>query len=171
MVRKAAAHGGAFLGGPGAEAFAGFHAKLAALDAFGKQTGWRARVIQLGSNNIVDIACQFEADEIGILHGPQHRKSGSETVLYDGVDGFGIADAVFDKAEGFAPERVLQAVTNEAGDVAMYFDGPLTDLEEQSECLFKDFLVGVFGAHDLNERDEIGRVPPVCTQEARAGSR
>src|SRR5690242_1484521 len=142
MTGEAAAHRGAFFGSPGAESFASFHTELALFDPLGKQAGWRARVTQLGNDDVVDVARQLKPDEVGVFHGPQYRISRSKTVLYDDVDGFGIADAVFDEAEGFTPERVLQAVTDEAGDVAMHFNRPLTQFDEQIKHSLEDFRIG-----------------------------
>src|SRR6476646_9909447 len=121
MTREAPAYLGAFLRSPGAESFARLHAELAGVDAVRKEAGRLFGGIQLGHDDVVDVAREIQPDEIGVLHGPKHRKPRSEAVLYDNVNGFRIANATLDEAEGFAPQRILKAVADEARDVAMHF--------------------------------------------------
>src|SRR5215470_6486539 len=51
--------------------------------------------------------------------GPSHSQPPAKTGLDDGVNGLGIADLLFDQGDRFAPQGVLQAVADEAGDIPL----------------------------------------------------
>ena len=59
----------------------------------------------------VNIAGQFQPDQIRVLKRTEDRQSASKAVLDDIVHGLGRANTVFDEADSLAPHRVLQAVT------------------------------------------------------------
>jgi hypothetical protein len=83
----------------------------------GRRTG---PVIDIGQNGLVDGERQVGADQIGIFQGPQHRQPPAERRLDDLVDRLGVADAALDQRDRLAPQRMLQAVADEAGHVLLH---------------------------------------------------
>ena len=79
-----------------------------------------------------------------------------------------VGDAAFDDGDRLAPEGVLEAVADEAGDVFFDVDRGFADLAMQSEGPFDHRRVGPFGLDDLDQGNQEGRVPPMGADRAGA---
>ena len=75
--------------------------------------------------------------------------------------------AVLDEAEGFGNEGGLEAVQDEALDLALDHDRHLTRVLEQRLGLGDDVGVAIAGRHQLDERDEMGRIDGMRHDHAR----
>ena len=84
-------------------------------------------VVERRHQHVVDRLSEVEADEVGLLERPEHRQAGAEAVLDDVVDRLRVADAGRDERDRLALHRVLQAVADEARDVAVDEDGMAAD--------------------------------------------
>ena len=98
------------IGGPFAETFAGFEAEF----LFGHellQIGRRSPpVVDRGQHNVVDRESKIGSDLICVLQRTEHGEPAAERSLDNGVDRLCVADALFDKRNGLAPQCVLQPV-------------------------------------------------------------
>ena len=80
------------------------------------------RAIEVGNKHFRDIEGEVQPDQIGLLHRSKHRRARAETFLDHGVDGLGIADAGGDQRDRLALHGVLQAIADEARNVAAHVD-------------------------------------------------
>ena len=84
----------------------------------------------------------------------------------DAVDRLGVADAGVDQGERLAPERVLQPVADEAGDVAADVHRRLAERREGGHRLLDDGGPRGRRLDDLDERHDVRRVPEVRADDA-----
>jgi len=78
--------------------------------------------IEVVNQHFRDIEGEVQPDQIGLLHRPKHRRSRAKAFLDDGVDGLGIADAGGNQRDRLALHGVLQAVADEARNIAAHVD-------------------------------------------------
>ena len=104
---------------------------------------------------------QLEADQVGVLHRAERGEPWAEAVLDHGVDRLRVADPFVDELEGFAPERVLEPVADEAGLVEADPDRDLADRGEKVEGALDRVVFGALAADHFDQRHQVGRVPPV----------
>jgi len=79
----------------------------------------------------VDRKRQVRSNEIGVFQGTQDRKAAPEARFDDCVHGFGVANALGDQRDCFAPQRVLHPIADEPGHVLFDHRGGLSDRCEQ----------------------------------------
>ena len=72
-----------------------------------------------------------------------------------------IGDALLDDGHGFPIERVKQAVADEPGSVLLDVDRQLAGLGHQPGDPLDRLFGGLLSRDDLDDGDEVGRVPPV----------
>ena len=166
MFRHPAAQRRLLVERPVEEPAARFEAKPAFPDQLVEIGRWRSRPIERGQDVAVDRSREFRSDEIGVLQRPQHRETRAEAGLYDVVDGASIAHALGHQGDRLAPERVLQAIADKAGDILLHLDRRLADAAQQPERRRDRGLRRIGGANDLDERHEIRRIPPVSPERA-----
>src|SRR5262249_1172350 len=107
---------------PGAKAFAALHAELAGLDLLAQER-MRARTpIQVGDEHVADVEGEIEPDEIGLFHRAKPRHASAEAALHHRVDRLGVADAGGNERDRLTLQGVLQAVADEARNVAAHMD-------------------------------------------------
>ncbi len=120
--------------------------------------------IKLRNDGAMDVEREVEADEIGVLKRPQHCEALAETVLHAIVERARIANAFSDHRDGFAPERMLKPVGDEAGHILFHMRRLFSDARQQSHRPFDGGVGCRLGLDHLHERNEIRRVPPMRAQ-------
>src|SRR4029077_19825708 len=95
-ARQPAAHRVSFFRGPFAKALAGLHAKLASLDLVAQERVRPRCTVKVAIKHLRDIELEIKADEVRLLHGPEHCGARAESFAHDCVDRLGIADASCD---------------------------------------------------------------------------
>jgi hypothetical protein len=101
-ARQPAAQRISFFRGPFAKALAGFHAKLAGLDLVAQEWVRSRRAVKVAIKHLRDIELKIKADEVRLLHGPEHRGARAESFAHDRVDRLSIADTRRDQRDSFA---------------------------------------------------------------------
>src|SRR6516164_4267339 len=91
-ARQPAAHRVGFFRGPFAKTLAGFHAELAGLDLVAQERVRPRGAVKVVIEHLRDVELKVEADQVRLLHGPEHRGARAEPFAHDRVDRLGIAD-------------------------------------------------------------------------------
>ena len=111
----------------------------------------------------VDSQGEIEADVVRILDRSHRAEAQPDRVTHDEVDRLGVTHATSNQVDRLAPQRVLQAVADEPGHVPLNPDRDLArELQHFERCVHR-FGRCVFAADDLDDGDEVRRVPPVHT--------
>src|ERR1700757_558997 len=158
-ARQPAAHRISFFRGPFAKALAGFHAKLAGLDLVAQEWVRSRRAVKVAIKHLRDIELKIKADEVRLLHGPEHRCARAESFAHDCVDRLSIADTRRDQRDSFAFHRVLKPVADEsrnvAADMNRHFSGPTQQLHGS----FYNIAAGLLVLNDFDQRHQMRRIP------------
>src|SRR6476469_6270223 len=80
-IPQALAHRVGGLRGPFAEALAGAHAELAGCDLVLDELRRLRRAVEIGEQHALDVEGQVDADEVGLLHRPEHGHPRAEAAL------------------------------------------------------------------------------------------
>src|SRR5690606_35150450 len=158
----------AAFGGPGVEALAALGADLAAGHFFRQQGRGRGAVFQVGVKIGGDGVVHVDAVHVALFQRARQRQADAEAPFDDFVDVFGAGDAFFEQRDGFARQGVLDAVGDEAGDVALDQHGALADAAQHRHHALDGRGRGVVVAHDLDQRDDVGGGEEVGADEAVA---
>ena len=107
---------------------------------------------------------QIGSDQIGVLQRAKHRKAPAKGRFDHGIDGFGVANALLDKRDGLAPQRVLQAIADESGHVLFhmrrFFPGGAMQLHGPGDRLGRRPL----RFDHLHQRNKERRIPPMRSE-------
>ena len=77
------------------------------------------RAVEVRQHGLVDREREIRADEIRILERTEHGQAAAKARLHHGIDSPGIAHPVLHQRDRFAPERMLQAIADEAGHILL----------------------------------------------------
>src|SRR6266498_2786286 len=171
MVQHLGPQCGLRVGTPGAKAFARFEAEFTVVHQPLEVRGWMRSVVDIGQHRFVDGQRQIGADEIGVLERTQDREPPAEARLDDGIHGLCIANPALDQGDRLPPQGVLQAVADEAGHVLFDMHRHFARRFMQRHGPVDRLLRRPFCADHLHQRHEIGWIPPVGAERARAVDR
>src|SRR5262245_28100547 len=153
---------------PGAKAFAALHAELAGLDLLLQERMRVRTAIQVGDEHVADVEGEIEPDEIGLFHRAEYRHASAEAALYHRVDRLGVADAGGDERDRLTLQRMLQAVADEARNVAAHMDRLAACSGKEIDGAENNIIRGPFGLDHLVQRHEMRRIPEVRADHALA---
>ena len=80
----------------------------------------------------------------------------AERQAHRGVDVLGRRDTLLDQPQSLAHQRALDAVAEEADHVLLDLHRPLAERAHDCADFFCGRDIGVDGAHDLDQRDQVG---------------
>ena len=126
------------------------------------------RAIKVGNQHFGDIEGEVQPDQIGLLHRPKHRRARAETFLDHGVDGLGIADAGGDQRDRLALHGMLQAIADEARNVAAHVDRDFSGTAQQVHRRAHHGVAGLFVLDDFDQRHQMRRIPEMRADDALA---
>ena len=165
---QAVAHVVRLRGRPFAKAFAALHAELAGGDLRAQERMRPGGAVEIGHQHLADVEREVEADEIGLLHRPEHRHARAEPRLHHRVEGLGIADARRDERDRLALQGVLQPVADEARNVAAHMHRRLAGGGQELDRACDHRFAGLLVLDHLDQRHEMRRIPEMRADDAVA---
>src|SRR5580692_3961809 len=166
--RQPAAHRVGLFGRPLTQALAGLHAEFAGSDLLAQKRMRPGRCIEIFVKHLGNIEREIDADQIGLLHRPEHCGTRTEAFAHHGVDGLGVADPGGDQRDRLAFHGVLQAIADEARHVAAHMDRNFAGVAQEIHGLAHRVCAGLFVLDDFDQRNQMRWIPEMGAENAFA---
>ena len=102
-----------------------------------------------------------ESAKVGGLEWSEEAPTKSRSTGHGPVEVFGADDSLFDQVQCFAKDGELQSVADESGHIPADVDRLFSEFDGEFEQLLDQLRIGLVSRGNLNQRHQLGGVPPV----------
>jgi hypothetical protein len=153
-------------GRPLKEASSGLGAQVTALDHRHEVRMWNWCRVDVGHQNLVYGESQIRPPEVGLFQWSNERQAPSKTVTYHQIDRLSGADAAGDQGNGLTLEGVLHSIADDTRHVDLHVNRDHVRRRQDLHCLVHDVGRRRGTLNDLDERNEVGRVPEMGADDS-----